>query len=209
MQIQVDKSHYEFGNYMAKSRWSSLWHQVDEVLKFSPDSVLEIGPGPGIFKSVLSKFVLNVKSLDIDPELSPDYVASADAMPFDDKSYDVVCAFQMLEHVPYEKSIVIFNEMTRVARKSVVISLPDAATRWPFAIYIPRLGLKWFTVPKPTFRPKVHQFDGEHYWEINKIGFPLAKILNDLCMSSSVKLARTYRVNENSYHRFFVFEKLN
>jgi len=49
-----------------------------------------------------------------------------------DKSLDVVCAFQMLEHVPYEKSLAIFAEMAHVARKGAVISLPDAARCWPY-----------------------------------------------------------------------------
>jgi ubiquinone/menaquinone biosynthesis C-methylase UbiE len=129
MKKQVDKSHYEFYSYMAKTRWASVWHQVDEVLSFKPQSVLEVGPGPGVFKAVLGRFGPDVKTLDLDPDLSPDYMASADSMPFDDKAFDVVCAFQMLEHVPYEKSLEIFREMVRVARKGVVISLPDAEVR--------------------------------------------------------------------------------
>jgi SAM-dependent methyltransferase len=206
MQKQVDKSHYEFGKYVHKPRWASMWHQLDEVIKLNPERVLEIGPGPGLFKATAGVMGVHVETLDLDPELEPDHVASADAMPFEDDAFDVVCAFQMLEHVPYEKSLAIFAEMARVARKGLVISLPDAATRWPMALHIPRVGLKWVSIPRPRIRAREHEFDGEHYWEINKAGYPLEKVRDDFSNAAPVRLAKTYRVDENPYHRFFVFE---
>lgn len=207
MKKQVDKSHYEFNRYMDKARWVSVWHQLEEVLAFEPESVFEIGPGSGVFKAVLSRFGHNVKTLDLDPELYPDYVASADSMPFDDNTFDVVCAFQMLEHVPYEISLKIFKEMVRVASKGVVISLPDAAVRWPFSFYIPGKGVQWVSITRPRFRLAQHRFDGEHHWEINKAGYPLSRILKDLQDCTPARLSRSYRVNENPYHRFLIFNK--
>ncbi|WP_084154756.1 class I SAM-dependent methyltransferase [Polycyclovorans algicola] len=205
MQKQVDKSHYDFERYIRKPRWASMWHQVAEVLAFEPSTVLEIGPGPGVFKALASRFGPRVETLDIDPDLKPDHVVPADEMPFEDNAFDVVCAFQMLEHVPYEKSLAIFAEMSRVSSKGLVISLPDAASRWPLAVHIPRIGLKWLSIPRPRLRPMVHNFDGEHYWEINKAGYPASKVAEDLLSAASVKLIKTFRVDENPYHRFFVF----
>ncbi|WP_196800572.1 MULTISPECIES: class I SAM-dependent methyltransferase [unclassified Thioalkalivibrio] len=127
--------------------------------------------------------------------------------PLDGEAY-VVCAFQMLEHVPYEKSLAIFREMARVARKGAIISLPDAAERWPMAIHIPLVGLRWISIPKPRIGAREHQFDGEHYWEINKAGYSLARVQYDLSNVVSMKMIRNYRVGENPYHRFFVFRKL-
>jgi SAM-dependent methyltransferase len=207
MKKQVQRDHYEFGRYIHQRRWASMWYQLDEILALRPQTVLEIGPGPGVFKAVLSRFGPHVETLDLDPELTPDHVASADAMPFGDHAFDVVCAFQMLEHVPYETSMKIFREMVRVATKGVVISLPDAATRWPMGFHIPRIGMKWFSVPRPRLRPVAHRFDGEHYWEINKAGYPLTRIQHDLEQAAPVVLLRTYRVPENPYHRFFVYER--
>lgn len=207
MKKQVDKTHYEFSRYMSRQRWASMWHQLDEVLAFEPESVLEIGPGPGVFQAVAKRFVPRVETLDLDPELQPDHLASAEAMPFEDGAYDVVCAFQMLEHVPYKTSLNIFRDMVRVARKGVVISLPDARRAWPYSFYIPKLGTVYFHLPLPRLHPKEHVFDGEHYWEINKAGYALSKIVKDLENVGGVSISKTYRVDENPYHRFFVFKK--
>lgn len=180
MQKQVDKTHYEFSNYVAKRRWASMWHQLDEVLAFQPETVLEIGPGPGVFKALAGRFGPRVETLDIDPELEPDHVASADNMPFEDNAFDVVCAFQMLEHVPYETSLSIFRDMVRVARKGVVISLPDAKRAWPYSFHVPKFGTWYLHVPRPRLRPEEHSFNGEHYWEINKADYPLTHVMKDL-----------------------------
>jgi len=202
---QVDKEIYEFARYMSKARWASMWHQLDEVQKLNPESVLEIGPGPGLFKVVATAFGLSVQTLDLDPELNPDHVGSATALPFSNSTFDVVCAFQMLEHLPYEYAIRAFGEMARVTRSRIILSLPDARRALQFKIYIPKLGTKDLLVPRPAFRAKVHAFDGEHYWEVNKLGFSLEKVVRDF--SNRARLLRTFRVYENPSHRFFVFEK--
>jgi ubiquinone/menaquinone biosynthesis C-methylase UbiE len=164
-----------------------------------------VGPGVGLFKAVSAAFGIAVETLDLDPDLKPDHIGSATSMPFSDASYDVVCAFQMLEHLPYEASIQAFSEMARVSRRYVVISLPDARTVWRYQLHLPKLGPHAFLVPRPQLRARVHEFDGEHYWEVNKLGYPLSRIIADF--SKHTSLIKTYRVTENPYHRFFIFNR--
>lgn len=202
---QVDKSHYDFERYMTKARWTSVWHQIDEISRLKPKNVLEIGPGPGVFKKVASAFGIPVETLDLDPELNPDHVGSVTAIPFDDKTYDAVCAFQMLEHLPYETSLQAFREMARVSKRHIIISLPDAKTMWLYRAHIPKFGSHDILIPRPTLKVRNHEFDGEHYWEISKKGYDLSRIVKDFCEIS--QLIRTYRVPENPYHRFFIFSR--
>lgn len=203
---QVEKTHYNFSKYLPKSRWASIWHQIDEVIKLQPNKVLEIGPGPGVFKYLLNSNGIIVETVDIDPELKPDHVASATELPFVDNSYDCICAFQMLEHIPYIESLIAFKEMVRVSKKNIVISLPDVQVIWYYSIYIPKKGSYPIQISKPTLRKKEHVFDGEHYWEVNKKGFSLKKVLADFT-KFNIKLLNSYRVDENPYHHFFIFEK--
>lgn len=208
-QKQVKKSHYEFSHYMTHNRWFSLWYQLQEVTKVAPKSVLEIGPGPGVFQQLCAKSGIIVETLDIDPELKPDHVASVFDMPFKDANYDVVCAFQMLEHLPFEDSLKAFAEMVRVAQKRVIISLPDSHIRYPISIKLPRFGRKTWLIPKPSFGKKEHVFDGQHYWELNKAGYSITSVKNKLLENKNIKLVDDYWVPENPFHYFFVFEKID
>ncbi|ABB24715.1 class I SAM-dependent methyltransferase [Pelodictyon luteolum] len=209
MNKQVDAAHYDWSKYVHKKRWLSIWHQLDEVLAHNPETVLELGPGPGVFKALAETFGVNIKTLDIDPELNPDYIGSVLAMPFEDESYSVVCAFQMLEHLPYESSLIAFSEMVRVARNNVVISLPDASPVYRLWFHVPRWGEFTYHIPYFWRSPQPHVFDGEHYWEINKKDYALSRILEDfsVIVGSKFSIEKTYRVQENPYHRFFVFSR--
>ncbi|MEF2072041.1 class I SAM-dependent methyltransferase [Consotaella aegiceratis] len=199
---QVDKSHYGFQRYMSKARWNSVWHQLDEVIRLKPERVLEIGPGPGLFKATAGLFGLAVETLDIDPELKPDHVGSATALPFADNSFDVVCAFQMLEHLPYDVALQAFREMTRVSRGHVIISLPDAKPVWRYVFYLPKIGNFDWLMRRPFARAEAHRFDGEHHWEINKRGHIVDDVLKDL--DRIAPTSRSYRVKEMPYHRFII-----
>lgn len=205
---QVDKLHYEFMRYMSKPRWISLWYQIYEVIKLKPSSVLEIGLGSGIFKSSIIASKINIETLDFDAALEPDYVSSVLSMPFDSDTYEVVCAFQVLEHLPYDKSLEAFSEIARVASKTIIISLPDAARCWPISIYIPKLGVKNILIHLPRFFQKEHVFDNQHYWELNKKNYALQKIMHDFSKRAPVKLLKSYRVPDNPYHRFFIYSKI-
>jgi len=208
LEKQVVKSLRQFRVYMSKQRWLSLWHQLDEVFALNPSSILEVGPWRGVFKTLATHFGVAVETLDINPGFNPDHVASVRELPFEDNCFDCVCAFQMLEHLPYEQSLEAFSEMVRVAKDHVVISLPDAKPMWTYSLHIPIVGRqKIIHLPAPLRRRhKKHKFEG-HHWEINKKGFPLKKIIEDFTRQN-VKMMKTYRVNEFSYHRFFVFEKI-
>lgn len=197
-------------SYFRKRRWSSLFHQLKEVLAHEGASVLEIGPGPGVFAAVAKLFCKEIKTLDIESALKPDYVASVLEMPFDDDAFDVVTCCQMLEHIPYEDSLKGFAEICRVAKCRVVISLPNASRSDQYKITLPIIGMREFLIEKPNFLKRrsggTHTYDGYHYWEINKSGYELAKIIEDFSkQAKGFKLEKQYRVKDNPYHHFFIY----
>lgn len=203
MNLQVNADHYEFNKYIDKKRWISYWHQLNEVIQLLPSSVLEIGVGAGIFKQIACNFGFNVESVDIDSTLNPDYVASVLDLPFNDNAYDVVVAFQILEHLPYEDFAKALSELRRVAVRYIIISLPDSKTLWRYTIHIPKIGEKNIYIKRPRIRAIDHKFDGEHYWELSKSGYPVSLICQEF-KNQGLELLKTYRVPENPYHRFFV-----
>ena len=53
----------------------------------------------------------------------------------------------------------------------------------------------------------MNNFDSEYHWEIEKAGYPLNKILEDI-ERARFNIKRTYRIFENSYHRFFILKNI-
>lgn len=58
----------------------------------------------------------------------------------------------------------------------------------------------------PCFVSPRDGFDGELYWEINKAGYPLRKVMGEM-QRARFEIKKTYRVFEMPYHRFFVLGK--
>jgi len=77
------------------------------------------------------------KSVDIAEDLKPDVVGSVLQLPFADKSFDVACAFEVLEHLPFEQFDKAVGELCRVARSHIVISVPHFGPMLSFSLKIP------------------------------------------------------------------------
>jgi hypothetical protein len=193
---------------MTKERWNSVWYQLDEITRIKPKSVLEIGPGAGYLKSILSGEGIDVQTADIAADLEPDHLVDIQSLPFSNKSFDIVCAFQVLEHMPLVEALRGLSHMARVARRAVLISLPDSRQVWRYQFQIPKLGELRYLINRPFVKNKEHVFDGEHYWEINKPGYELDSLCAKFSTIESLRLIKTYRPYENPTHRFFTFERV-
>lgn len=204
MKKQVDVSHYHNTEYLALPRFISFWHQIHEVMQINPSNLLEIGPGPGIVTYSLRTQNISVTTLDFADDIGANIVASVLNMPLEDISFDAVLCCQVLEHLPYEQFESALQEIHRVSRKHAVISLPHYGRLWTYQIHLPKLGVKKFGI-NLNFPIKEHHFDGQHYWEIGKKGFPLKRILTSFY--KFFPTIRHYRVIENPFHHFFICSK--
>tara|TARA_B100001027_G_C16212361_1_gene305774 strand:- start:219 stop:866 length:648 start_codon:yes stop_codon:yes gene_type:complete len=206
--LQVDASHYNFSNYLTKRRWISLWHQIDEVLRFEPQSVLEVGAGPELARDVLTRAGVSMKTVDIDPDLAPDIVAQVQNIPCENASYDVVCAFQVLEHMPYDQALLGLQEMARIASKGVIISVPNSKRLYRSEINLhPRLPSLSWSLPHFNLKRRIPKPGSEHLWELDYVQCPISTFRKDL-MNIGYRILREYRVPENAYHHFFILEKI-
>jgi ubiquinone/menaquinone biosynthesis C-methylase UbiE len=207
MKPQVTPDHYINSSYDTKERFISYWHQINEVISLNPKEILEMGIGNGFVRNYLKEKGIKIKTLDIDKRLNPDVAGSVLEIPFIDESFEVVVCYEVLEHLPYNDFPKALKEIYRVSRKHVVLSLPDVTTVYRVNIELPKIRrpIKKL-IQRPFYKPDQHTFDGEHYWEIGKAGYPLERIELDI-RQSGLNIIKTYRVFEFSYHRFFALEK--
>lgn len=200
---QVDKSHYQFNKYAFEGRFVSYYWQLKEVLNLNPSTVLEVGVGDRVFGNFIKNNTsVLYTSLDVAEDLHPDVVGSILKLPFADKSFDVVCAFEVLEHLPFDQFNTAITELARVARNHVVISLPHFGPMFSFSLKIPFIPLLRFAFKIPF--QKQHVFNGEHYWEIGKSGYPASRIRRTL--SAHGNIVRDSVPFNSEYHHFFVIK---
>jgi hypothetical protein len=199
-QKQVDRIAYDFHRYSSSGRFVCYYHQLRCLLDRQPTSVLEAGPGDGVVGDYLRRnTAVAYRSLDVAEDLHPDLLGSVLAIPLPDRSVDITCAFEVLEHLPFEKFEPALRELTRVARTHVIISLPHYGPAFKFALKLPLLpaiSLAW-KIPHPLR----HDFDGQHYWEIGKRGYPPRRIRSALQQIGTVE--EEFIPYEGQYHHFF------
>jgi ubiquinone/menaquinone biosynthesis C-methylase UbiE len=201
---QVDKTAYQFFSYAHPGRFVSYYYQLAEVLALDPKRVLEIGVGDGVFRDYLkNNTVIDYTSVDVADDLRPDVVGDVTNLPFQDEAFDVVCAFEVLEHIPFEKFEEALRELSRVSKHAVVLSLPHFGPPVKFLLKLPFLPEMSFSFKIPFSRE--HIFNGQHYWEIGKRGYSTVKIENILKKYFTIE--KEFVPFENQYHHFCILRK--
>jgi SAM-dependent methyltransferase len=105
-----------------RQREERIAYLVRHFRTFLGRSVLDIGCSG----SPLRKLVPEVSYLGVDIEGQPDIrldLESVERLPFEDGSFDSVVCTDVLEHV--DNLHVVFQELLRVSRENVIISLPN------------------------------------------------------------------------------------
>lgn len=196
-EVQVQPEHYDFERYDDAERWMSYWHQIRVVVASRARTVLEVGPGSGVFRSYLTNIGVKVSTLDIDASRKVDYVADLtklDTTLPEGLTFDAVCAFQVLEHLPWSEFEKCVAGLARRAAPHAFISLPYRGLHLRWALWLGdwaiSLGHKF---PLP-WRGKILP---EHYWELGK-GYSARRINKIISRYFEV----TWRgfIKENPYH---------
>jgi SAM-dependent methyltransferase len=205
-----DKSNYG-QSYLRGGRMFSFAHQIEEVLAFEPKRVLEVGPGPGVVTHALRASGVEVLTLDIEPSLQPDILASVTEIPLSDGDVDVVLCCQMLEHLPFERFVPALRELRRVARSGSVLSLPDITPGYFIRANLPIVHRLSWSASRTLRNPPTeipnnrHTHDG-HFWEIGVEGTQPARVRGAI-VESGWAIQREFRTKEFLFHRFFTLDR--
>jgi len=203
--IQVPRDHYFNLRYNHKARWLTYYYQLRLCDTYQVSNVCEIGPGHGWMKMVAHDLGIKVTTVDLDPALKPDVVAPINALPFPDESFEAACAFEVLEHMPFESFEENVRALARIAKKYVFLSLPDHR-RILFHLTGKVPLLPYFDVFLKIPSGKKHVFDGQHYWEVGKRGYTLAKVRR-ACESAGLRVVDTFVPSDTPSNVFVVCAK--
>jgi SAM-dependent methyltransferase len=202
--IQVNKNHYLTEEYLGIERFNSLQSQFRLCMQGAPgDTFLEVGPGPGLLVGLLKHFGREITTVDFAEDVKPDYVATLPNLPFDNGSFDVVCAFEVLEHIPWDLVPLCVDEMRRISRKKILISLPNQSNLFEKEISLNiTVGNKHFGTTLWKKRLTKITNPEEHFWEIG---------YGDISLDKTVELFKNlgFRVNTFFVEPWFQFFILN
>lgn len=202
--IQVPREHY-YKQYDDITRFIHYFYQIDLTKKLNPKTILEIGIGNKTVSNYLKQHGYNVTTCDFDKELEPDYVADIRKLPFNNDSYDLIIACEVLEHLPWNDVETALEELHRTTKKYILISLPyyciALETTFKVFPYGHQTNL-FFRIPLFFLKAK---FQGEHYWGIGRRNYSIKKIGKTL--KKRFKIVEEVRPQLVSDHHFFVLEK--
>jgi hypothetical protein len=204
--LQVEKEHYDFDNYVSLPRWNSYWSQIAETMALKPQTVLIIGIGDNLVGEILLKRGIKVYTFDFDSTLKPDFVGDIRNIGtiLNGKHFDVILCCQVLEHLPYDRFESILQKLKQIT-DNVIISLPYFPINFFLIVKLPLIGHMRIDINIHRFHKKL-KFNGEHYWEIGWKGYTKRKITKSI--RKFFTITKCFVVPHNHYHMFFILKIL-
>lgn len=226
-----------FSKYMETTKWKFLnkkiansymiqYSTISKLLKEKVDTakILEVGPGGKLTASVLKGLGFNYLTLDAQEDVSPDICCDIKEFKGSDyeNQFNLIAAFQILEHIPYENAIKALSEFKSASSEYIFISVPyhhrwlkldmKAGHKSFIGKALKRMStLKIFERPNTPNRKYREEFISRypyavHFWEIGRGGLSLKKFIADVESRVGVKLVDSFPNEIHPYHYYFVFK---
>lgn len=135
----AEREHYEHVEYWTAERYLGLDVEVtrfNTTIDMIPDdtvSLLDVGCGNGAFMYFIEQKKLPLRLLGLERSnaaisrklcQAEIQYGSADELPYEDHSFDMVSALEVIEHLPFGVYEQVLRELERVAGKYIMISVP-------------------------------------------------------------------------------------
>jgi ubiquinone/menaquinone biosynthesis C-methylase UbiE len=220
-QTKASVKNFLSNNYEYFNRFLSYFFQIELIEATRPKSILEIGCGGGTLGLLLKQRNYNYKSCDLNPKLKPNYIADIRKLPMKANSFDVVCAFEVLEHLPFSDFVSALKELKRVSKKYVIISIPYSCLYISFSLQFTFLTILkplfnllkikpntpiYFNLLIPTFFLRKYGLSKSHCWEMGRKGFSKSEIKKRI-KESGLFLEKEFSRIHFAYNYFFVLRK--
>lgn len=221
---KTTKEYKYFTNDVRSNRekhWLSIFHQLSiPVCLDDVKSVLEFGPGRGLFGVALKHFGMTYRSVDVVDGYygyKPDYNSNIAGFSTEDK-FDLVCAFQALEHNPPETFVPHLQKMAEISNKYVYVSLPFYGRWFSFniSLNLPKISRNFsksfvmnrlFPKKRPVEKYRQSKTPYAHHWfEVGDSGFT-KKDIRRLASEAGLSVNKMFHSSMFPYHIFVLMEK--
>jgi len=206
--IQKDAQEYLGTDYNSPERIHSFNFQYRLLKAVNPLSVLEVGIGSGRVASQLADDGVEVSTVDVDPNLHPDYLCSVTALLPTIASCDAVSCCQVLEHIPWPDFNDCVAGLWERTKCRLLIALPDVSNYLSLSFHTRnrRLGIgqRLWTLSERDKSNAI--YCDEHCWEIGA-GVTLRDVIKGIEYVTNSKVSHK-RLFGNPYHRFFTIDRI-
>jgi len=182
-------------------------------------SVFEVGPGGHFCAKNLRAIGYQYDTFDFDDTHSPTYIGNLAMFNIAglEEKYDLTCAFQVLEHMPWDVFVKNIRKLATLSKKYVFISIPYSCKGFSVTLETHdgqfRKLLKQFRRYKPTNMPQRkyrQKYMDEypwavHYWELGRKGISIDTVRNAL-NECTLQIIEQFH-SRNAFHYFFLCEK--
>lgn len=216
-QDTIEKNYYNFSKYVTQERFTTYWYQVVEILKINPDSVLEIGIGTGVVKDIIRGQNINVKTVDINATLNPDYVADIKNLTaiFPNNTFDAVLCSRVLHHLPFSDFEVALDNMLAVTKKHIVLVLAADDFRLYVSTRLTGRRSRHLSLPIPLIVKKLilklkGQKNDYYYniWKLNSSSETDRERI-DKTISRKCSIVGSYNIPTDHGHRLYILQKFD
>jgi hypothetical protein len=187
--------------------------QMQTIYNLKGKRVLEIGPGEGFVARNMKSLGYTFHTVDASKEQMPDIVSTLQNLDISPliNNYDIVCGFQVLEHMPYREFLLGLKKMLLITKRYVVISLPYSC-KGSQNFHYEWNGQNNCTLKREqvcfesTNLPNRENPTGKgHCWEIGRGDVTLEKLKKDIRDCGLIIKDEFH--SPNPYHYFIVMEK--
>lgn len=126
------------GIYNTPTKYPTYGHSnhgeksIPLICKWNIKSIIDIGCGYNEFIQLIKDKIPNIPALGVDFACpGADVIANADALPLENKTYDLLSAFDALEHIPLHLVGKTLKEFNRVSNRFIFsISYVESKNKW-------------------------------------------------------------------------------
>jgi len=163
----------------SKQHWEYYWYQqklmqsrIDKEAK-----ILEVGVGSGFTANYMKSQGFTLNTVDIDAQKKPDFVMNIVEMDKSLDSYDVLLAFNIFEHLPFNDFLRVLDHLSVSSIHKLFIGLPL------FRKIVMEGFFRVSVVPPLRFNISMNKRKikaEHHHWELGYKDFTLKRIRHEM-----------------------------